>query len=301
MTPVLRATSPVILPALILVMFEPFALAQVPVFPGAVGFGTDTRAAYGATSNPVICVVNTLLHRQGQLAGATDGNAPDGTATRNGIPVAEGSLLECLGYAPPANTGKVILFEVSGTIWATSTPYEYRVEHPHTTLAGQSAPSPGITLRNIHFQVRDSEVLVQHLRSRVGDAVDGPDAGNRRSVTIMSTSQKAINNVVVDHFTATWGVDTCFTVWEGPSNPVTNVTVSNSLIAEGLHDSIHPDGHPHSKGLALQVRTQHISAIGNLIMSNDDRNPYVRWGSKVVVNNLVYNVREFVARSGQPP
>lgn len=268
-----------------ILMMLPFCKAAeaLSVFPGAKGFGTDTRAAYGAANDPAICVVTDL----------TDDDNGVVKSTRNGVPVKTGSFLECINYAPPANTGKIIIFEVSGTIWAKSKPYTYEVKHRYTTIAGQTAPNPGITLRNINFQITNSDILVQHIRSRVGDAAAGALPTNRRSITIKSKSSRAVRNVVVDHLTATWGVDTCFTVWEDPNNDISDVTVSNCLIAEGLHKSLHPDtlaeGKGHSKGLALQIGAENISAIGNLIMSNSDRNPYVRWGSKVVVNNLIYN------------
>ena len=44
------------------------ANAETPIFPGAKGFGTNTRAAYGAANNPVICIVDTLAHRRGMLS-----------------------------------------------------------------------------------------------------------------------------------------------------------------------------------------------------------------------------------------
>jgi hypothetical protein len=263
-------------------------VSSIPIFPGAQGFGANTRAAYGAVNDPVICVVDTIAHRSGSLSGATNGNLPNGIVTRNGVSVAAGSFYECLHYAPPANTGKVILFEVSGTIHASTSPYEYRVFYPYTTIAGQTAPSPGITLRNIELNVRTSDVLVQHVRSRVGDAVDGTLPRDRRSINVISGSGETVNNVVVDHVTATWGIDTCFTVWQ--SGTTSNVTISNSIVGEGLDNSLHPDG-PHSKGLALQTRSTRISALYNFIVSNNDRNPYVRSGSKVLINNYEYNHR----------
>ena len=44
---------------------------------------------------------------------------------------------------------------------------------------------------------------------------------------------------------------------------VRDVTVSNSIISEGLWHSLHPDG-PHSKGFLVGYGTHNLSVIGNL-------------------------------------
>jgi len=269
---------------LILSASTAFALDVVP---GLKGFGTDTRAAYGAANDPVIFVVTNL--------GTTNGTPGD--STRNGVAVKTGSFREALNYTPPADTGVVIIFEVSGTINATSAPYEYRTTHQYLTIAGQTAPSPGITLRNIHLYVLNPDVLVQHLRIRVGDTANGEDGDTRRCITAGSyagTGWKVpVNNVVIDHCSTSWGVDTDITIWEEPGYAVSDITVSNCIVGEALRYSIHPktiaDGSEHSKGMGLQTSTETVAALYNLFISNSDRNPYVRWGSKAIINNLIYN------------
>ena len=266
---------------LIVVFFLPTNAWSLDVVPGLKGFGTHTRAAYGAVNDPVICIVTDLTNDNGTL----------GDSSRNGTAVKTGSFLECVNYSPPANTGKIILFEVSGTINDTTSTQPYKVDVPYTTIAGQSAPSPGISLRNIVLQVRTHDVLVQHLRSRVGDAATGVDPDNRRAIEVNSKSSWGTTtyNVVLDHLSASWGIDTCMTIYSQYSTH--DVTVANCIIAEGLYDSLHSEG-THSKGLALQIGTDNISAINNLIINNVDRNPYVRYGDKVMVNNYTYNYRD---------
>ena len=253
---------------------------DLPIVPGLYGFGTDTRAAYGASNDPVIFIVTDL----------TTNNGTPGNSIRNGTPVKTGSFLEAVNYNPPANTGKIILFEVSGTINATSGKYRYNIDYPYTTIAGQTAPSPGITLRNIVLSCGSHDVLLQHIRSRVGDAVVGEAPHVRRPIQ-MAAGTMDVYNVVFDHTSGSWGIDTLGVFW-GSSYDNYNNTWSNSFFSEGLHISLHPDG-PHSKGPAIQTDVQNISFFNNFMISNLDRNPYVRRSTNVIVNNYIYNPGDF--------
>jgi len=259
------------------------------IIPNLKGFGTQTRAAYGGKNDPIILIVDSLEHR--------DGNVYD--TYRNGVAVKTGTFLACLNYTPPENTGKIILFEVSGTLVGNSYPFNYKVVNQYTTIAGQTAPSPGVTLRNIILTVKTSDVLIQHLRLRIGDDEPGYDPENRG---IGITGKDNINNVVFDHCSISWATDENFTVWNNTvwnnSEPkkVENITLSNSIISEGLRYSIHPesvfDKQPHSKGPTIGYYTQNISLIRNLFAHNLDRNPYLRSTKAAIVNNLIYNAKE---------
>jgi len=59
-----------------------------PVFPGAEGFGSFTRAMYTEGKDPQICIVTDL----------TDGNGKLDDSTRNGVPVKTGSFRECFNF-----------------------------------------------------------------------------------------------------------------------------------------------------------------------------------------------------------
>ena len=82
-----------------------------PVFPGAIGFGTDTQAGRG-----------------GQILRVTSlaGEGP-------------GSLREAVETAGP----RIVVFEIAGVIDLDKSTLSIR--EPFLTIAGQSAPSPGIT------------------------------------------------------------------------------------------------------------------------------------------------------------
>src|SRR5262245_2672041 len=111
---------------------------SLPVVPGGEGYAMQTRAAYGGGTPPSILRVTNL----------TDSG--------------EGSLRAALLTAGP----RVVIFETSGNIALQS---DICVTEPYVTLAGQTAPSPGITLQGFGIQWYTHDVLMQHLRIRPGD------------------------------------------------------------------------------------------------------------------------------------
>lgn len=65
---------------------------------------------------------------------------------------------------------RVIVFEASGTIVLDS-PITLEHHNSYLTIAGQTAPSPGITLKDYGVSIRsvNHDALIQHLRVRPGD------------------------------------------------------------------------------------------------------------------------------------
>ncbi len=113
-----------------------FALQVVP---GLYGYGADTPAGRGGT---VIKVTN--LNASGT-----------------------GSLAACVLASGP----RVCVFEVSGLITLTSL---LEIRNPNLTIAGQTAPFPGITVRGAPIDVETSDVLIQHMKFRIGDGAGPP-------------------------------------------------------------------------------------------------------------------------------
>jgi hypothetical protein len=226
------------------------------VFPGAQGFGTETPAGRGGK---IIKVTNLNDSGTGSLRAAIDTSGP-----------------------------RIIVFEVGGQITLSS---DLKISNPFVTIAGQTAPSPGITLKGAGIRVSTHDVLVQHLRIRVGDDPNGPSPSNRDALQIPTPG---VYNVVVDHVSASWAIDENMSTWYEMSD----ITFSNCIISEGLHNSLHPEG-AHSKGLLVGTGAKNISVIGNLIAHNHERFPRINGStSAVVVNNLMYdagNGYEYVA------
>ena len=225
----------------------------LPVFPGAEGFGTDTIAGRGGE----IFVVDTL-----------DEKGP-------------GSLKAALEAEGP----RTIVFEVGGTIWWSD---NVDVYEPFLTIAGQTAPAPGITIAGAGMNVITHDVLIQHIAIRPGDKKDGPKGTVRDALQVLGSQNGEVEayNVVVDHVSLTWGVDEVFSTWY---RGVSDVTLSNSLIAEALDDSLHPEG-PHSKGVLIGDHTRRFSMLGNLLAYNEDRNPIFKGDvSGLASHNYVYD------------
>jgi hypothetical protein len=248
----------------------------IPVFPGAEGYGSDTRAMYADNKNPQICIVTDL----------TDDNGSLENATRNGTPVKTGSFRECYNWNID---NKLIVFEVSGTISA-SIARELRYPSDNFTIAGQTAPSPGVTLKGYKLTFSGvNDGLVQHLRVRVGDdsAVPGGiDCSYRDNINVGSSS--ASSNVVIDHCSMSWAVDENAGLgYEGSEK----ITYSNSIFAEGLYNSCHSKG-VHSMGMLIGDGGGPYSIIKNLFMSNRARNPEIYDSEIELINNLIVNPGE---------
>ncbi len=126
------------------------------------------------------------------------------------------------GLANAPASGRTIIFDVGGMIALSST---LSVSRPNVTIAGQTAPGIGICLRNDGTGIGAQNIVIRHLRFRPGDANKGPAGFSGDSLSI-STSR-----VIVDHCSASWGID------EGLSSAGSgsyDVTVQYCLVAEGL-------------------------------------------------------------------
>ncbi len=238
----------------IMAMFASSASA-LPVIPGATGFGIDTPAGRG-----------------GKVIRVTNLNA-----------TGDGSLHACVRASGP----RICIFEVSGTIRVKS---DLVVNEPYLTIAGQTAPAPGIMVRGGALKIKASNVLVQHIAVRVGDAPEGPSFTVRGSLSIASGDGQ-IGNIVVDHCSFSWGIDETAEVYGNWRD----VTISNTIISEGLRDSFYPDKPAGFAFLADDRRGNgRLSMIGNLIAHSIGRNPRSNSSEFVLVNNVVYNTRDRV-------
>jgi len=234
----------------------------VPAFPGALGWAAKTPGGRG-----------------GQIIRVTTLEA-DGT----------GSLLAALSTAGP----RIIVFEVGGVIDLDKR--ELRVTQPFVTIAGQTAPSPGITLIRGGLRFTTHDVVVQHLRVRPGEA--GAEKQSGWETDAISTNTGAYN-VIIDHCSATWATDENLTAsgerFQGETPDLWRiwtshaVTFSYNIVAEGLSNSTHSEGE-HSKGSLIHDNVTDVAVIGNLYFSNMDRHPLFKGGARgVVVNNYIAN------------
>ncbi|MFC1647250.1 polysaccharide lyase family 1 protein [Patescibacteria group bacterium] len=252
---------------LILFFFFSFSTSvyALPAFPGAVGFGADT---VGGRSGQII-KVDSLKTRD-----------------ENGT-----TLLEALeDFSGP----RIIVFEISGYIRLTE---PIIIKNPYVTILGQTAPGDGIAVRGNSIIIATHDVIIRHLRVRVGD--EGGLTSSRDGINISTSyASSDVYNVIVDHCSVSWGIDENVSTWiSSDKNYKTHdVTVQNCIISEALNDSMHVDegGHvtaPHSMGMLLGSRgAYNLSVHHNIVAHNRGRN--IRFDGTLnteFVNNVIYN------------
>ncbi len=200
-----------------------------------------------------------------------------------------GSLAEALATKGP----RIIVFEVGGAIDLERS--NITITEPYVTIAGQTAPSPGITILRGGIDVKAHDVKLQHLRVFTG--VDGQ--GKRSGWEADAFSTASAHNVVVENCTFLWAIDenmsasgprfTGDTVEEWRAGTSHDVVFRLNLAAEGLADASHPKGE-HSKGSLIHDNTTGIVFDRNIWAHNVERSPLVKGGAQVLmVNNLIYN------------
>ncbi|MCZ8521600.1 MULTISPECIES: pectate lyase family protein [Paenibacillus] len=246
----------------------PQAAAAAAVFPGAQGYGVDSPAGRGGA---VLKVTNLNADGPGSFKAALETKGP-----------------------------RIIVFEVGGVIDLNKKTLV--AAEPYVTIAGQTAPSPGITFIRGGLQIKTHDVLMKHIRFRMGDAGAAKGSGYEPDV---STYGANAYHIVIDHCSFAWGVDETLSAsgprFDGPSGTSRKLTFSNNIIAEGLHDSVHEKG-PHSMGTLIHDYVNDAALVGNLFAHNDERNPWFKgFATGVIVNNVIHNPGKWAIRLGYVP
>jgi pectate lyase/pectin methylesterase-like acyl-CoA thioesterase len=201
-----------------------------------------------------------------------------------------GSLHEALQAEGP----RIVVFEVGGVIDMQGR--KLVVKSPYLTVAGQTAPSPGITIIKAETIIATHDVIVQHLRFRPGE-FGRPKRGGGDQDGISTAS--GAYNVIVDHCSFSWATDENLSAsgerfsgtgpdaWrQGTSH---DITYSHNLIYESLSHSVHEKGE-HSKGSLIHDNATGILLYRNVYASNKQRNALFKGGARgAMVNNLIFN------------
>jgi hypothetical protein len=194
-----------------------------------------------------------------------------------------GSLRQALEQEGP----RLVVFEVGGVIDLGGKTLVVR--HPHLTIAGQTAPDPGITLIRGGLLVETHDVVIQHLAVRPGD---GGPAGKEWAPDALGVRNG--HHVLFEHCSATWAVDENLSTSgpgdvEDPALTAHDITLRHCLIAEALSHSTHPKGE-HSKGTLVHDGVRNVLIEGCLYAHNRERNPRVKGGASATVrNSVMYN------------
>jgi hypothetical protein len=204
-------------------------------------------------------------------------------------PDGEGSLKAALARKGP----RIIVFEVGGVIdLGLST---LRIDEPFVTIAGQTAPSPGITIIRGGIDVTTHDVVIRHIRIRTGVAGQAWRSGWEAD----GISTVGAHDVIVDHCSISWALDENLSA-SGPRftgdtpeawrrGTSRNVTFSYNFLAESIARGSHPKGE-HSKGSLIHDNVTGVLIYRNLYAHNYERNPLLKGGARVaMVNNLIFD------------
>ena len=173
------------------------SMAQAPAFPGAEGHG---RYVTGGRGGKIVHVTN--LNDSGT-----------------------GSFREAV-----KSGNKIIVFDVAGVI-ALKSDLKFA---DNITILGQTAPSPGITLRYYTVQP-GSNNIIRFIRIRRGqekDINDGADASWQRNKT----------GIIFDHCSFSWSIDEVASFYDNNNFTMQWCTVAESLTNPGHSKGAHGYG-----------------------------------------------------------
>jgi hypothetical protein len=247
----------------------------IVAFPGADGFGANALGGRGGAVYHVTDLTdNTTTPSAGSLRGVLAQISTDEFRKTNPV------------------TAATIVFDIGGTIQLTSNLDIKDISN--ITVAGQTAPGPGITMVGFKFDVTSSSgtkanditsnIIVRYVADRRGNTIS---PANDDAIGVLGSTSDPNHNthdVILDHVTAAWGMDESLSVTDSASN----VTVSNSIIAESLESG-------HQFGSLIRPRFgASVSYIGNLYANNQSRNPRPGSYNNSVLNfdfrnNTIYN------------
>ena len=225
---------------------------QQLAFPGAEGFG---RFAQGGRGGDVYHVTSLADNGPGSL--------------RLGI--------------DSANGPRTIVFDVSGTIVLRSA---LLIEKSFLTIAGQTAPGDGITIRDYSTQIRKAhDIIVRYIRFRLGDENKTKETKGADDTLVTDD----IDHVIFDHCSLSWAIDGTHDLRRGG-----NFTLQWCVLSEALNNSLHNKG-AHAMCASYRDLSGPISLHHNLFSTCRDRHPTLGSASmppQHIVdfrNNLVYN------------
>jgi pectate lyase len=219
------------------------AAGGIPAFPGAEGFGAKVTGGRGGR---VIKVTTLAASGPGSLRSAVEQSGP-----------------------------RIIVFDVSGVIEG-----DVEIKHGHVTIAGQTAPSGGITIKGRllgRYEYGVDNIIVRHVRVR--PVFPGGDKGHLYDAIQLSRNAK----LMIDHVSASFAIDETIDVYSAQ-----DVTVQWSVM-ESSATTGHEEG-KHNYGFINGPNGARTSFHHNLCAHHRNRCPAIANGPAEVLNNVMYNV-----------
>ena len=171
-----------------------------------------------------------------------------------------------------ASGPRTVVFRVSGTIPLES---ELKIRNSDLTIAGQTAPGDGICIKNYQVNFDITNMIIRYVRFRPGDEKGKEQDG---------FGGKG-DHLIIDHCTASWGIDETFSINKGA-----NSTVQWCLVSESLTKSLH---HKGSHGYGGLWGGPGGSWHHNILAHHTSRNPRASGNAESGLmdyrDNVVYN------------
>jgi len=205
---------------------------EIVAFPGAEGAG---HLSLGGRGGAVLRVTNLDDAGPGSLRAAVEAKGP-----------------------------RTVVFDVAGTIQLKS---PLKISEGRITIAGQTAPGGGITLRDQTLVVAADDVVIRFIRSRLG-------AQSKTEGDAIWVAKG--RRIILDHVSASWSVDETLSAsarFDPPENGFYDLTVQWSIISESLAKSIHAKGDHGYGSLVRGGRGSKITFHHNLWASHVARMP----------------------------
>ena len=239
---------------------------QTAAFPGAEGYGKYTVGGRGGK----VYVVTTLEDYD-------KGETP-----------IEGSLRRAVEKKGP----RTIVFAVAGNIMLKR---KLDITKDSITIAGQTAPAPGICVGGHQVRIKANNVIIRYMRFRLGDInEEESDALSSNA----STEKGTFNDIIIDHCSISWSTDECASFYGNE-----RITFQWNIVSESLRNSIHGKGEHGYGGI---WGGKGASYHHNLLAHHDSRNPRFDHPGVTDIagvvdfrNNVIYNWGNNSAYGGQ--
>jgi pectate lyase len=188
-----------------------------------------------------------------------------------------GSFREALEAGGP----RIVVFNVAGIIKLKD---RIRIRAPYITIDGSSAPGDGVCIAGDTVELESHDIVIRNMRFRRGETW----VGDRND----SIGGNPIGNVMIDHVSASWGLDENMSMYrhmyqppDGSKElklPTVNITIQNSIFSECFNTFKHSFG----STLGGYNSTFHH----NLWACNAGRNPSIGMiYDFTFVNNVLFN------------